>query len=306
MHLLLSHHSIFASYLSICTSQLSHLKKLHFTVWLPLQYSHIIHSNSVRIKWNETEAKAQKKKNYKTNQYEQHCAVQLTWLSASQMIGYLKTILSSLGRLLLERCWKHSWNVPLPLLRNSTTMQTFAFHTPMSLCGWGVHFLKLLPTEIQGCYWLLSALGSLCPNSVSFLSLFPLFLFSKLSLNAALSTFLHIRINLHSKQSQLLQLWRTNTRQHIRRICLLLLITGLIADHSAFVVVITPHWLPKLFASHMDEWLLHVQHNMLSQRAVSILSQHICDGTASFEMGHARDMLCDSFWTQQGTIQVGD
>lgn len=65
-------------------------------------------------------------------------------------------------------------------------------------------------------------------------------------------------------------------------------INGFIADQSAFpsafVVVITLHWLPKLLANHMDEWL-HTIRNMLYQRAVSILSLHKCGGTASSEIG---------------------
>ncbi len=72
-----------------------------------------------------------------------------------------------------------------------------------------------------------------------------------------------------------------------------LVINGFMADQSvfpsAFVVVFTLLWLPKLLASHMDEWLLHTRHNMLYQRAVSILSLHICGGAAScFEMGNKR------------------
>lgn len=100
----------------------------------------------------------------------------------------------------------------------------------------------------------------------------------------------------HIKLSQLLRLWMTNTEPANQEDSFLfvfsfrLLVTKCFnTDHSVFpsgfVVVITLHWLPKLLASHMDKWLLHVQHNTLHQRAVSILSQHICDETASVEIG---------------------
>ncbi len=72
-----------------------------------------------------------------------------------------------------------------------------------------------------------------------------------------------------------------------------LVIDGFIADRSvfpsAFVVLITLHWLPKLLASHMDEWLLHwLLHTRHNMRAVSTLSLHICGATASSEMGQEK------------------
>lgn len=91
----------------------------------------------------------------------------------------------------------------------------------------------------------------------------------------------------HSKLSQLLQLWKRNRHQGSDESTYTLFSynNGFIAEQSVFpsalVMVIALHWLPKL----MVEWPLHARHNMLYQRAVSLLTLHICGGRASFVMG---------------------
>lgn len=164
-------------------------------------------------------------------------------------------------------------------------------------------------TNLQGCYWPLSLLGSLIPKALSISpSFFLSCLFLKIKIREEMCCSQQSCWNI-SQQSWLSQLWKKDKElwgaiNILFKLWLFtwwLMVSG--ADQSvffsAFVAVITLHWLPKLLASHMDEWLRHTRCNMLYQRAVSVLSLHICGGAASFEM--RRETEISTSFQKQGT-----
>lgn len=185
------------------------------------------------------------------------------------------------------------------------------FLPPPPLPQWGGPISwNSLQQNLQGCYWLLSFFGflqskmlaALClPISPSFHSLRPFLENKRMRGNLLLSAVSLSDVSEWAKWNNPQQgesTFPATTRQRVRKShdCMLLsaaivhlVMNAFITDQSvfpsAFVVVITQHWLPELLVSHMDEWLLHARHNMLHQCAMSTLSLHICGGTASFVLG---------------------